>query len=44
MVDCVVVYRGLSGDVSVDARAADDVDEVVVVMCACLRKTLAGGN
>lgn len=43
MVDWVVVYRGLwMGDVSVDARAAEDVDDDVVMFV--LRKTRAGGN
>jgi hypothetical protein len=41
--DADVAKRGLSGDVSVDARAADDDDEDVVELID-LRKTRAGGN
>lgn len=38
--DGELVILGLSGDVSVDARAAED----VVLRGICLRKTRAGGN
>jgi hypothetical protein len=41
--DCEPKILGLSGDVSVDARAADE-DDDDVLRGICLRKTRAGGN
>jgi hypothetical protein len=41
--DAAELYLGLRGDVSVDARAADD-DEDEVAAVIGLRKTRAGGN
>jgi hypothetical protein len=41
--DAAELYLGLRGDVSVDARAADD-DEDEAAAVIGLRKTRAGGN